>query len=67
MILRQKGETFYSHDEMVKLCDEAKKDQRHACAEAVLAEAAYMIGDDVNIEDTMSVSAAHNACMNAKI
>ncbi len=44
---------------LIKLLKEQDRDTRHACAEAVLTEA----GD----KDTISVSAAHNACMNAKI
>ena len=52
---------LYSHEDMVRLCDEAKRDQRHACAEAITK--CDRDGDG----QCIWFNEAHQAIMNAAI
>ena len=63
---------MYTHEEVIDLCNKAKRDQRHDCAEAILlldhCNASHnnaVYNEYGEIVDVVSVDAAHQCCMNA--
>ena len=55
------NDLLYSHADMVRLCDEAKRDQRHACAEALTHCDRDVSGECIWFDE------AHQAIMNADV